>query len=97
MIRSENRNIKNLKETYLDVPVPLTKTSSFLHLDNSPLTFIKDTSNKDVDEIEFEDCEEYDGVEMTYYKHCKVYLVDNIHQVLQIALVDNNVEFKKLF
>ncbi len=100
MIRSENRNMKNLKETYLDVPTPLTKTSSFLHLDTSPLTFIKNTSNsnsnKDFDEIEFEDCDEYEGVEMTYYKHCKVYLVDNIYQVLQIALMPNELHFTPL-
>jgi ATP-dependent Lon protease len=96
MIRSENRNMKNLKETYLDIPVPLTKTSSFLHLDTSPLTFIKDTQNKDFDEIEFEDCEEYEGVEMTHYKHCKVYLVDSIFQVLQIALMPNEIHFTPL-
>ncbi len=97
MIRSENRNMKNLKETYLNDTsvIPLMKTSSFLHLDSSPLIHIKDAEIPD--EIEFEDCYEYPGVEMIYYKHCKVYLVDNIYQVLQIALVDNNIEFKPLF
>ncbi len=96
MIRSENRNIKNLKETYLSEAVPLTKTSSFLNLnDASPFTNLQ---NEVVhDEIEFETCEEYEGVEKTYYKHCVVYLVDNIHQVLQIALVEPSIAFKPLY
>ncbi len=94
MIRSEQKNIKNLKETYLGT-IPLVKTSSFLNLDASPF-HIKDDEIVN-DEIEFEDCEEYIGVEMTNYKHCKVYLVDNIYQVLQIALIDNDIEFKQLF
>ncbi len=95
MIRSENRNMKNLKETYLNENasplidrIPLKRTSSFLNIE--PMSDVNE-------EIEFEMCEEYDGVEMIYYKHCKVYLVDNIHQVLQIALVDHQVEFKPLF
>ena len=50
-----------------------------------------------LDGLEFEDSEEFYGVEMTHYKHCKVYLVDNIYQVLQIALVDNEIQFKELF
>ncbi len=96
MIRSENRNMKNLQDTYLAKDkIPLMKTSSFLHLDASPFHLNKNDSFSD--EIEFEDSEEFDGVEMTHYKHCKVYLVDNIYQVLQIALVDNQIQFKELF
>lgn len=96
MIRSENKNMKNLKETYLDVSFPLTKTSSFLNLDLSPIIHLNDYDYNN-DEIIFENCEEYEGVEMTYYKHCKIYLVDNIHQVLQIALIPNEFHFKELF
>ncbi len=98
MIRSEYKNHKNLKETYLlNQPISLTKSSSFLNLDsinsNSPII-----QQNDMDyEIQFESCEEYPGVELIYYKHCKVYLVDNIYQVLQIALVDHNISFKPLF
>ncbi len=96
MIRSENKNMKNLKDTYLNDKIPLMKTSSFLNLD-SIQSQSHESINNTFDEIEFEDCDEYPGVEMTYYKHCKVYLVDNIYQVLQIALVSNEIQFKELF
>ncbi len=95
MIRSENRNMKNLQDTYLNDKIPLMKTSSFLNLDSMNQTLHNNDSFSE--EIEFEDSDEYPGVEMTYYKHCKVYLVDNIYQVLQIALVDNEIQFKELF
>jgi ATP-dependent Lon protease len=95
MIRSENRNIKNLKETYSNEnaspyidKIPLKRTSSFLNIE--PMNEVND-------DIEFEMCEMYDGVEFIYYKHCKVYLVDNIYQVLQIALMDHSIQFKSLF
>ena len=108
MIRTENRTKKNLVETYggagggsspslSSVGIPLQKTSSFLNLDYSPTGVTLKTSNL-TDDIEFEECDdEYPGVEMIYYKHCKVYLVDNIYQVLQIALVDHEITFKDLF
>lgn len=105
MIRTENRTKKNLVETYggansqsspslSSIGIPLQKTSSFLNLDYSPTGV---SIKKVTDDIEFEECDEYPGVEMIYYKHCKVYLVENIYQVLQIALVDNEVTFRDLF
>lgn len=105
MIRSEQKNNKNLRETYMNnlspLPmnglntIPIQKVSSFLTLDNIK-SDEKEEMSEMVGEIVFESCE-YEGVEMIYYKNCKVYLVDNIYQVLQIALVDNKIEFKSLF
>ncbi len=109
MIRTENRTKKNLVETYggansqsspshsslSSVGIPLQKTSSFLNLDYTPTGVVR--ASDFTEDIEFEECDEYPGVEMIYYKHCKVYLVDNIYQVLQIALVDNEVIFRDLF
>ena len=110
MIRTENRTKKNLVETYggtnsqsspsvsslSSVGIPLQKTSSFLNLDYTPAGITVKPSDF-TEDIEFEECDEYPGVEMIYYKHCKVYLVENIYQVLQIALVDNEVIFRDLF
>ncbi len=110
MIRTENRTKKNLAETYgglqssssLNQGFALQKTSSFLNLDYSVtgITVAQSQSSRP-EEMDFEESEEYPGVEMIYYKHCKVYLVDNIYQVLQIALIqDSDGElpvFKELF
>jgi hypothetical protein len=86
-----------LRETYMNSmsPVPLQKVSSFLTFENVK-SVEKEECNENVGEIVFEESE-YMGVEMIYYKSCKVYLVENIYQVLQIALVNNKIEFKSLF